>query len=77
MKFNFVNLPEELLCGLTKAASLLGWELSEDGIKVESCPVPYKGLKVEKKGEGYRIEYGERAHFFRALGYINQNGRIR
>lgn len=76
MKFNFVNLPDELSSGLAKAAVLLGWELSEEGIKVEVCAVPYRGLKVEKKEFGFRIEYGERAHFFRALGFVNQNKEI-
>ena len=76
MKFNFVNLPDELSAGLAKAAELLGWELSNDGAKVEVFAVPYKGLKVEKNDAGFRIEYGELAHFFRALGYLNQNKEI-
>ena len=76
MKYNFVNLPDELSSGLAIAARLLGWELSDDGVKVEAAAVPYRGFKVEKADGGFRVEYGERAMFFRALGFINQNKEV-
>ena len=76
VKYNFVGDVNEVAFGLEKIAELLGWELSSEGTLVEVKKSLEQGLKLKKAANGWSIRYGERAHFFRALGFLNEEREI-
>jgi len=76
MKYFFDGDVSEISAGLEKISALLGWEISEDGTRVEVVKKLEHGLKLEKCASGWRIEYGYKAEFFRALGFLNQGKEV-
>lgn len=76
MKYNFNGNIAEVKDGLVYIAGLLGWELVEDGIPVSVEKAGINGLSVQAEGNGWKITYGQKAQFFRALGFINQGKAI-
>lgn len=76
MKFQFIGDVKDVTFGLEKAAELLGWELSDKGVTVKVKKIEDNRLSVKKTADGWAIEYGQRAQFFRALGFLNQQKEI-
>ncbi|MBQ6703058.1 MAG: hypothetical protein IJN17_08925 [Clostridia bacterium] len=77
MKYCFQGDIEEVKDGLKYISDLLGWESGEDGISVKAVKKSINGLNVQQTdANGWLIEYGQKAHFFRALGFINQKKAV-
>ena len=71
MKLNF-KVAEELMLGVTRLSSVLGYELGE-GITVSA--VKGDRIGVSLKGGAATIYYREKVQFFRGIGVLLQNAK--
>ena len=76
MNFNIIGDLKDIKSGLQKAAELLGWEISEKGTPVLVRQSTDNRLCLKKVNKGWKIEYGKKIQFFRALGFLNQQKEI-
>ena len=76
MKFHFTGDLADIREGLSDIARLLNWELAESGTPVRVCHTDKPGMRLAQEGDGWVIEYDQKAHFFRALGFLNQQTPI-
>lgn len=76
MKFHFTGDLADLHAGLSEIARLLRWELTDSGTPVRVCRTDGPGMRLAREGDGWVIAYDQKAHFFRALGFLNQQKPI-
>jgi len=77
MNFHFYGDLEEIREGLPDIARLLGWQLTPAGTPVRVCKTEAPGMELRREGNGWSLAYREKAHFFRALGFLQEQKSIR
>lgn len=77
MRFHFYGELEEVQDGLNVIAGLLNWQMSANGMPVRVCKSEIPGLCLRQEGDQWIIEYSQKAQFFRALGFLNEERPIR
>ena len=77
MHFHFYGELEEVRSGLCAIAGLLNWQLSSNGTPVQVCKTDVPALCLRQEGDQWVIEYSQKAQFFRALGFLNEERPIR
>lgn len=70
MQLYFTGETDGLLQGAAIIARELGIELTTEGRPVEVLPGATDKLEVSGDGNGFRIVYGKKAHFYRAIGLL-------
>jgi len=70
IKFNF-RVPSELMCGIERLKSHLGFEIAEDGIEVTALPSSVTSVKLSDGKAS--IAYAKKHLFFRELGILAEH----